>query len=188
MSEPTPPEPTIYGHTPDQLDDAVCRILANTTIGPMVDPTLGACWDCSFTKTWNGYPSAKIGGRSRRASRLVLSFAIGRELKTKHQANHKCDRPSCVRPDHLYEGTQADNLRDAVNRGRWKNPIDSDAARKRLPRGTDNIQTKLNPVAVSVIRFLHSRGVSARRLARAHGVVHHTIGLIIHGRTWQETR
>jgi hypothetical protein len=33
---------------------------------------------------------------------------------------HACDNPGCVRPDHLYIGTVADNNRDARERGRWK--------------------------------------------------------------------
>ncbi len=31
---------------------------------------------------------------------------------------HKCDTPSCVRPDHLFSGTQTDNINDAYNKER----------------------------------------------------------------------
>lgn len=36
------------------------------------------------------------------------------------QVNHHCDNPKCYNVEHLYIGTQADNMRDRKERGRWK--------------------------------------------------------------------
>lgn len=40
---------------------------------------------------------------------------------------HRCDNELCVRPDHFFWGTQADNMRDAVLKGRRKNSALRDA-------------------------------------------------------------
>ena len=36
---------------------------------------------------------------------------------------HHCDNPSCVRPEHLYEGTPAQNTADQISRGRFVNVL-----------------------------------------------------------------
>ena len=55
-----------------------------------------------------------VGMDRHRAAYLLA----GNTLQPGNVIRHTCDVPHCFNPDHLIEGTQADNLRDAVERGR----------------------------------------------------------------------
>lgn len=60
-------------------------------------------------------------GRLMLAHRWALGQAIGRELTADEKACHTCDNPPCVRREHLFVGTQADNVNDAIRKGRHRN-------------------------------------------------------------------
>jgi len=51
------------------------------------------------------------------------SWIIHRGLIGGFNVLHKCDTPSCVNPDHLFLGSQAENVMDSVRKGRHKNPV-----------------------------------------------------------------
>lgn len=56
-------------------------------------------------------------GRTRKAHRLAYALTHG-ALPTKGQACHTCDNPPCCRPEHLFDCTPADNMRDMHAKGR----------------------------------------------------------------------
>lgn len=77
-----------------------------------------SCW------VWRGYTQRYgriyIGGgvtKWRHAHRVAWELEHG-PIPAGLSVLHKCDNPPCVRPAHLFLGTQADNLRDMFNKGR----------------------------------------------------------------------
>lgn len=77
----------------------------------------GPCIPFKGIKDRHGYGYLKIGGKTIGAHALALRLSLGRSLGPGMFALHKCHNPPCINPEHLYEGTQADNVRDAWDRG-----------------------------------------------------------------------
>jgi DNA-binding transcriptional regulator YiaG len=76
----------------------------------------GGCWVWTGSTTENGYGKFWFEGynmRAHRASYILHVDDFDRDL----YMLHKCHNPSCVNPDHLYPGTQKDNMADAIDRG-----------------------------------------------------------------------
>lgn len=68
------------------------------------------------------------------AHRRALEQKLGRPIKSGYHALHYCDNPPCINPDHLWEGTHAENVADSVAKGRHKIP---DPRRTVCVRGHD---------------------------------------------------
>lgn len=79
------------------------------------------CWLWKGTTTGKShgeYGTFWNGERIVLAHRFLLELTLGRKLKPKMNACHRCDVPLCIRPTHLYEGTQSQNNKDAYTRKR----------------------------------------------------------------------
>jgi hypothetical protein len=64
-----------------------------------------------------GYGELMMRGKEVRAHRAAWSFENGPIPPGMHVL-HRCDNPKCVRPDHLFLGTNADNMADKTRKGR----------------------------------------------------------------------
>lgn len=82
------------------------------------------CWNFTVRLNRQGYGRFCVGSKDVLAHRLAWELWHGEDLPPYPEAvvGHHCDNPSCVRPDHLFVGTQADNIHDAKRKGRMSTP------------------------------------------------------------------
>lgn len=83
----------------------------------VVQDEITGCWEWQGRLNKDGYGLFDFKGKAQRAHRFSLEY-LGKGLSKDNYSLHKCDNRCCVNPDHLYEGTQQDNMRDMVERGR----------------------------------------------------------------------
>lgn len=81
----------------------------------------GECWLWTGA-IWgnNGYGCTRFMRRSESAHRVAWRIEYG-PIPDGLCVLHRCDTPLCVRPTHLFLGTQMDNSRDAAAKGRTSN-------------------------------------------------------------------
>ncbi len=75
------------------------------------------CWIWQRVKNSHGYASISYRGRSRGVHRVVWELYKGK-IPDRILVLHKCDVPACINPDHLFLGTQSDNMQDMHNKKR----------------------------------------------------------------------
>ncbi|TDC48850.1 hypothetical protein E1258_27645 [Micromonospora sp. KC207] len=83
-------------------------------------PASSGCRVWKGEKNGNGYGRFTIWRKGRRIRLLShrVAFALTQELRDGQVLRHSCDNPPCGNPEHLTPGTQTDNVRDAMKRGR----------------------------------------------------------------------
>jgi hypothetical protein len=144
-------------------------------------------------KVPKGYGIVSINKRNHYAHRVAAEKAYG-PIPEGHVVAHKCDTPSCVNPDHLFICTQADNLRDMVEKGRSATG-EKHRSRKHpelVLRGSSVGTSKLTADQVVAIRQTYQFSDAGRQsdtslsaLSRAYGVSFQTIHKIIRRKTWK---
>ena len=94
---------------------------------------------------------------------------------------HKCDVPDCVRPSHLFLGTQADNIADMDRKGRRKTAPCAHPFKK----GQKNPMAKLRDFDILNIRATYGNGrISQQTIAKQYGVSQTLVGLIVRKKIW----
>ena len=138
------------------------------------------CWEWMGSRRPNGYGQFSYHGRPVKAHRVAYLIFVG-PISVGLCVCHHCDNRWCVNPRHLFVGSQADNLKDAVEKRRMlsgnRNP--SRLHPERLLRGDQCSWTKVTDRQVDQIRDEYRSGVSQRILAEKYGIGQGTISRIV---------
>ncbi len=133
------------------------------------------CWLWLGTCNKFGYGNFRLEGYEKGAHRAAWKITHG-DIPKGMCVCHHCDNPRCVRPDHLFLGTRADNTRDAASKGRMRNGDQ---------RGEKNANAKLTAVGVEQVRMWKASGLPNIQIAILAGVSDRTIRSIVTGMTWR---
>lgn len=156
--------------------------------GPIF-PTIGSpCWIWKGARSLKGYGQIAFRGKVAYAHRISFEIRNG-PLGSLHCC-HRCDNPSCVNPDHLWAGTNVENVRDCIAKGRnlFGDKNTSRTHPENLARGEAHGQARLTERDVRAIREGYSDGgVTQQQLASKYGVSRGTIAPILRFRTWKHT-
>lgn len=140
---------------------------------PDHDPSLGPCWAWTASQQRAGYGKFGMNRGYVLAHRWSYEHHVG-PIPDGRFVLHRCDNRTCVNPDHLYLGTQTDNMRDMVSRGRSS-------------RGRDKHTAKLTEWDVRDIREMWANDtctLTQDEIAEGYGVRKRAIWSLLHGRTW----
>jgi len=153
-----------------------------------------SCWPwIAKARHWFGYGLFKVniaglpGGRNVPASRLACFLVHGAPPEGKPYALHSCDNPGCCNPAHLRWGSQADNVDDAVLRGRNSPPPVNAHYRDKSnqPRGERAGGAKLTEPLVREIWRLHFEDRPISEMAETLKVPFHGAYDACRGKTWR---
>lgn len=110
-----------------------------------------SCWMWRGIRSGCGYGTIRIRNRTRLAHRVSYVLHFG-GLAQHVCVLHRCDVQLCVRPAHLFLGTQLDNRRDASAKGR-------------TAKGERVAQSRLRESDVREMRRLFAQGAPVRYIA-----------------------
>lgn len=133
------------------------------------------CWNWSAARDKNGYGKMSSGSEySKYAHRVSYDVFVGTIPKGINVC-HKCDNPSCVNPEHLFLGTQKDNIHDMHSKGRGIKSCE-------WTWGEKHKNSKLTEQDVIMI---YGSDLSSRELANLLNVSSNLIVRIRAGKTWK---
>lgn len=129
------------------------------------------CWEWVGAKLRTGYGTLGVQGKTRLTHRMMWELTNG-PIPEGIFICHHCDNPRCCNPKHLFAGTQLENIRDMIRKGRESTHF-----------GETSVSAKLTTKQVIEIRETYAQGeITQKELAKKYGIVGSTVSRIVTGK------
>lgn len=132
------------------------------------------CWLWAGPWTVSGYGVARSAGKNVRAHRLSWEMNRG-DIPSGMVVCHRCDTPACVNPDHLFLGTQVENVKDRTAKGRASSGS----------KHSQSLQGRVAKLTAEQVLAIRSDSRSNADIALDYGVTKENVGAIKRNQTWR---
>lgn len=127
------------------------------------------CWGWKAGKISAGYGNLRVRDKLYLAHRVSYCLFVG-DIPSGMFVCHACDNPECTNPEHLFLGTNADNMQDKVQKNRQS-------------KGSKNGGAKLHERDIPKIRSQYPQK-TLRQLATEFNVSVRLISKIVKMQNW----
>ena len=133
------------------------------------------CWLWTAAKHRKGYGWFRVHKEPMMAHRVAYILANG-PIPLGLHVLHSCDTPACVNPEHLFLGTNQENVDDKVRKNRQYKPNH---------KGSRHTQATVDEAVVLQIRQDHATGnYQHKDLAKKYGTTTSIVGKIVRRERW----
>lgn len=132
------------------------------------------CWPWLASCVENGYGHFQLRRRMILAHRMAYMLVHGDIPHGKHIL-HSCDNRLCCNPAHLHVGTNHENVKDKMQKGRH-------------PRGSQTVRAKINEHDVEWLKRATCDGMPIKDAAARLGIAPSTASNILAGRRWAHVK
>ena len=128
------------------------------------------CWVCtSHSYNEEGYPTHRVDGKRVRISHTMYEKYKGK-IPDGLWILHSCDNPNCINPEHLFLGTNLDNVRDMIA----KNRHSCGEKHSLICRGNKRHNQKLTAKEASEIKY-GCKDMLQKEISAKYGITRSTI-------------
>jgi hypothetical protein len=158
------------------------------------------CWNWEGNKNYAGY--GLLGNKY--AHRMAWQISNNKLIPKNMVICHHCDNPSCVNPDHLFIGTQKENVQDMIKKNRQvkkdnagqKNPMfgkkHSEQSKKKMSEtkkgkfvGSNHPRATINEETVKKIKQMRLDGFTSKKISNELNISFHVVRNVIYGKSWK---
>lgn len=150
----------------------------------MCDKCVTHCWHFIGHNNPDGYGMMRIGAKVYYTHRIAALLWFDMPLDSEEFVRHRCvNRKNCFNPKHLILGTQAENNKDTIDSGRFRNTVLSDSDVRKLifavrKGGRVAKWATLKGVAYSTVLKAY-RGITHREIAEKYHSICDAKGFVV---------